>query len=85
MKITVFTCNQPRHLSLISALAKVADEVFAIQECVTVFPGTVADFYRKSDVMQAYFSRVIAAEKEVFGSVVSSRPMCDPVIEGGRP
>lgn len=69
MKITVFTCNQPRHLSLISALAKVADEVFAIQECVTVFPGTVADFYRKSDVMQAYFSRVIAAEKEVFGSV----------------
>jgi len=69
VKITVFTSNQPRHLSLISALAEVADEVFAIQECVTVFPGKVADFFCKSEVMQAYFSRVIAAEQEVFGGI----------------
>ena len=69
MKITVFTSNQPRHLSLIAALAEVANEVFAIQECATVFPGKVSDFYRRSDVMQDYFSRVISAEEEVFGGV----------------
>jgi folate-dependent phosphoribosylglycinamide formyltransferase PurN len=69
MRITVFTSNQPRHLSLIRALAGVADEIFAIQECNTVFPGRVADFFRKSAVMQDYFSRVIAAEREVFGDV----------------
>lgn len=69
MKITVFTSNQPRHLSLICGLAGIADEVFAIQECNTVFPGRVADFFRKSDTMQTYFSRVIAAEEAVFGHI----------------
>jgi hypothetical protein len=69
MKITVFTGNQPRHVALIYALAGVAEEVFAIQECSTLFPGQVADFYAKSAVMQAYFQRVIAAERAVFGSL----------------
>lgn len=69
MKITVFTSNQPRHLSLIAGLADIADEVFAVQECSTVFPGKVADFFRKSDTMQDYFSRVIAAEQQVFGNI----------------
>jgi hypothetical protein len=67
MRISVFTSNQPRHLSLIDSLASIADEVFAIQECNTVFPGEVDDFFRKSPTMQDYFSRVIAAEREVFG------------------
>ncbi len=67
MKITVFTSNQARHLSLIEALAKIADEVFAVTESVTVFPGEVADFYAKTPTMQAYFKRVIAAEEKVFG------------------
>jgi Formyl transferase len=69
MRITVFTSNQPRHLSLIASLASIADEVFAVQECSTVFPGQVQDFFNKSPVMQDYFSRVIAAEREVFGQV----------------
>lgn len=68
MRITVLTSNQPRHISLIESLASIADEVFAIQECNTVFPGEVDDFFRKSPVMQDYFSRVIAAEREVFGA-----------------
>jgi methionyl-tRNA formyltransferase len=67
MKITLFTSNQPRHIALIEALAGLADELFVVQECNTVFPGEVADFYRRSDVMQAYFRRVIEAETEVFG------------------
>ncbi len=67
MKITVFTSNQPRHMALIEALASVADQVFAVQECNTVFPGCVQDFFNRSKVMQDYFKRVIAAEGEVFG------------------
>ncbi len=67
MKIAVFTSNQPRHIALIEAMAKVADEVYAVQECNTIFPGLINDFYRKSDVMQRYFARVMAAEATVFG------------------
>jgi folate-dependent phosphoribosylglycinamide formyltransferase PurN len=67
MKIAVFTSNQPRHVALIESLAQIADEIFAVQECTTVFPGQVQDFFRKSPVMQEYFSRVMAAEREVFG------------------
>jgi methionyl-tRNA formyltransferase len=67
MKITVFTGNQPRHVALIESLASIAHEVFAIQECTTLFPGRVPDFFRKSDVMQRYFARVIEAEHAVFG------------------
>lgn len=69
MKITVFTSNQPRHINLITELAQIADEVYAVQECNTVFPGEVKDFFNKSQVMQDYFKRVIAAEKDVFGSI----------------
>ena len=67
MKITVFTSNQPRHLSLIESLSSIADDVYAIQECNTIFPGQVADFFRRSEVMQEYFSHVIDAEKTIFG------------------
>lgn len=74
MRITVFTSNQPRHLSLLETLARFADEVFAVQECNTVFPGRVADFYRKSEVMQTYFGRVTEAEAAVFGRPRFSPP-----------
>lgn len=67
MRITVFTSNQPRHCALIERLAGVAEHVFAIQECNTILPGRVADFFRRSAVMQRYFERVIEAETKVFG------------------
>lgn len=69
MKITIFTGNQPRHVSLIERFAGIADEVYAVQECSTVFPGRVDDFFHKSPVMQDYFCNVIAAEERVFGGV----------------
>lgn len=69
MKITVFTSNQPRHISLISSLTTIANKVYAVQECNTVFPGEVKDFFNNSMVMNAYFQRVRAAEREVFGQV----------------
>lgn len=69
MRITVFTSNQPRHHSLISRLAEAFEFVYAIQECNTIFPGRVQDFFRSSPVMQDYFSNVVAAERKVFGRV----------------
>lgn len=69
MKITIFTSNQARHINLINSLSNIADEVFAIQECNTVFPGQVADFFNKSEVFQEYFSNVLESERKVFGDV----------------
>jgi hypothetical protein len=69
MKITVFTSNQPRHISLIESLGEIADVVYAVQECTTVFPGRVQDFYNESEVMTHYFDRVRDAEQQVFGTI----------------
>lgn len=69
MKITVFTSNRPRHLYLINQMAQIADEVFAIQECTTVFPGQVKDFFDNSSVMQEYFSYVNQSETNIFGTI----------------
>ena len=44
-----------------------ADSVHAVIECTTLFPGEVEDFYRKSAPMQAYFRRVMDAERKLFG------------------
>ncbi|TKH33538.1 methionyl-tRNA formyltransferase [Paenibacillus polymyxa] len=84
MKITVFTSNQPRHISLIESLASISDEVFAIQECNTIFPGRVNDFFQKSEVMQEYFGNVITAERKVFGDLkFTSKNVSQLVIKNG--
>ena len=69
MKITLFSSNQPRHLSLVKQLAKIADEIYFIIEVNTVFPGQLDDFYKKSNIMQEYFLKVIKSEKKIFGDV----------------
>ena len=67
MKIAVYTSNHPRHLGLIRSLADVADQVFAIQECKTMFPGREAGIYGRSEITGDYFSHVTQAEKAIFG------------------
>ena len=69
MKVTIFTSNQRRHISLTNRLAEISDEVFCVQECNTVFPGIVEDFFRKSEIMQTYFEYVTAAENRIFGEI----------------
>ncbi|MDC0931559.1 formyltransferase family protein [Methylophilaceae bacterium] len=69
MKITVFSSNQPRHISLARELGKIADEVFFISEVNTIYPGKIADFFKKTEVMQQYFDNVIKSEKNVFGDI----------------
>ncbi|BBD09318.1 formyltransferase family protein [Desulfovibrio ferrophilus] len=68
MNITVFTSNQPRHMALIESLAEIADTVYAIQECNTLFPGRVKGFFKRSQTMQQYFTRVLEAEHKIFGT-----------------
>ena len=68
MKVCVFTSNQPRHISLIECLAEFAEEVFCFLEAGTLFPGQEEGNFRKSPLMQEYFSHVLRAEKMVFGS-----------------
>lgn len=72
MKVTVFTGNQPRHIALINRLAAVSDVIYAVIEATTVRPGMVQDLYKKSDVMQRYFSHVMAAERKLFGDLAFS-------------
>ena len=50
-------------------LSKIADSVYSVQECSTVFPGEIKDFFNDSKVMKDYFQRVRDAEKEVFGEI----------------
>lgn len=69
MKITLFSSNQPRHINLARELGKIADQVYLVSEVNTVFPGKVADFFKKSDVMKRYFENVIKSEKKVFGEI----------------
>ena len=69
MKITIFSCNQPRHLNLVKELSKIADKVFLISEVKTIFPGSISDFYQKSDTMSNYFSNVLRSEKRLFGEI----------------
>ena len=69
MKATVFTSNQPRHLDLIIELSKIVETVYYISEVNTVFPGKVNDFFKKSDVMQKYFRRVMRSEGKIFGDI----------------
>ena len=69
MRITVFTRNQPRHINLLKKLSLIAEEILCVQECNTVFPGKVEDFYKKSKVMIKYFEKVINAEHKFFGDI----------------
>ena len=68
MKLTIFTSNQPRHIHLVDRLAEVVDRVYCVQECNTIFPGQVADFFKKSPVMRDYFENVVDAERAIFGA-----------------
>lgn len=66
MKITIFTSNQPRHMYLIDEMSKSAD-VYVVQECTTISTGSRDGLFRKSKVMEEYFSRVKGSENKIFG------------------
>ena len=84
MKVTLFTSNQPRHLSLANLLAKNFSEVFTVIESNTIFPGEIDDFYKKTDLMRKYFTKVIDAEKYVFKNTayLEKNIICLPIKMG---
>ena len=67
MKITIFTSNKPRHISLINNLSRISDELFCVQECTTLFPGEIDDFFKQTSIMKFYFENVLSAERNIFG------------------
>ena len=67
MKITLLTSNNTRHNYLINLLSSVAEELFVIQECRTIFPGIVPGFYQTSPLMKKYFENVNNAQSRLFG------------------
>ena len=80
MTITIFTSNQPRHLSLIRDLSKISKKVYAIIEVSTVFPGEVKDFYNNSPIMNKYFQKVRNSEISFFGNISFLPPNVKPII-----
>ena len=68
MKITLFTKNNNRHNYLINLLSEIADELFVIQECVTIFPGIIPGPYQASPIMKKYFENVNNAQSQLFGN-----------------
>ena len=68
MKITLFTSNKNRHNYLINLLSEVSDELYVIQECVTIFPGIVLGHYQVSPIMKKYFENVNNAQSNLFGN-----------------
>jgi methionyl-tRNA formyltransferase len=69
VNITLFSSNQPRHLNLAKQLSDISDNLYFISEVTTVFPGKINDFYKKSEVMERYFTHVIEAEQKIFGDI----------------
>ena len=67
MKVTIFTGNQRRHVAMIRYLAEATNDVNAIQECSTVFPGRGDSIIRRSEVMEEFFAHVTSADNEAFG------------------
>ena len=49
-------------------MSAIADEVYVLQGANTLFPGEEPGFFKKSPLMQEYFSHVMAAERDVFGN-----------------
>jgi methionyl-tRNA formyltransferase len=68
MKITLFTSNQNRHNYLINLLSKISEELFVLQECVTIFPDIIPGHYPASRIMKGYFEKVNDAQFKLFGN-----------------
>ena len=68
MKITLFTSNNNRHNYLINLISEVADELYVIQECSTIFSGLVPGHYPQSEIMEKYFKKVHFSQSKIFGN-----------------
>lgn len=72
MKVTLITVNQLRHNFFISLLSEISSELFVIQENKKTFYGKSSKNNIKSKLTKNYFSKVLNAEKKVFGNFSSN-------------
>ena len=68
LKITLFTSNNKRHNYLINLISKFCAKLFVVQECGTIFSGTVPGHYPVSEAMNKYFKNVNIAQNKLFGN-----------------
>ena len=66
MKITLFTSNNKRHNYFINLLSGIADKLYVVQECATIFPGVVPSSYPVTELMKKYFQKVNDAQNKFF-------------------
>ena len=57
--ITIFTGNQPRHISLVNKLKAICNTLYVIMECSTLFP-------KREGIMKEYFDKVKLSENKIF-------------------
>ena len=69
MKVTLFTANQSRHYYLANLLSSAVTELNIIQENKTILPGVIPGNYPNTDIMKEYFSKVMNAQKKLFGNL----------------
>ena len=67
MKITIFTGDQRRHISLINKMASIAEEVHAVIEVPLDKIKTSITNLDSSKILSEYFQQVSEAESKVFG------------------
>tara|TARA_B100000427_G_C15458006_1_gene572719 strand:- start:133 stop:918 length:786 start_codon:yes stop_codon:yes gene_type:complete len=66
MKVTLFTSNNHRHNYLINLLSNFCDELWAIQECKTLFTEKNDEKYRNKNIIEKYFIKVLDAQNKIF-------------------
>tara|TARA_B100000029_G_scaffold514061_1_gene615502 strand:- start:1735 stop:2529 length:795 start_codon:yes stop_codon:yes gene_type:complete len=67
MKITVFTSDKFRHISLINKISSIASETFAIVETSTQTKNSSSTNFINTNEFKRYFSNVNKSEKKIFG------------------
>ena len=85
MKITLFTSNNKRHNYFINLLSGIADKLYVVQECATIFPGVVPSSYPVTELMKKYFQKVNDAQNKFFSDSlinVNSNTKFLPLIMG---
>ena len=85
MKITLFTSNNKRHNYFINLLSGIADKLYVVQECATIFPGVVPSSYPVTELMKKYFQKVNDAQNKFFSDSlinVNSNTIFLPLIMG---
>tara|TARA_B100001250_G_scaffold407816_1_gene429201 strand:- start:89 stop:883 length:795 start_codon:yes stop_codon:yes gene_type:complete len=67
MKITIFTSNKFRHVSLINKISSIASETYAIVETSIETKNSSSKSFTDTKEFKNYFSNVYNSEKRIFG------------------